>query len=169
MAIKEGLETWQLNFSVEVQDEKVADKIFEAIQDLINNLGHTQWSGKMYHDLSMEKALETFRENKEEILAALPKEVVEAYYPDRVASSDDTVYRMRNYRAFGNGNDVKIITSDLSSDINLSSNMNTWHEEENGNDIANIDMLPDGFPEKESEEMGTVIQFPKAIESEEKE
>jgi hypothetical protein len=65
----------------------------------------------------MEKALETFRENKEAILAALPKEIVEAYYPDRVA-------------------------------------------------VGDIDMLPDMFKPKESEEMATVIQFPKTDECE---
>jgi hypothetical protein len=54
-------------------------------------MGHTQWNGKLYRDLEMEKALEVFRENREEILAALPPEVVEAYYPDRVAVGDDSV------------------------------------------------------------------------------
>ena len=43
----------------------------------------------MYRDLNMEKALEVFRENKEEILAALPEEVIQQYYPDRVAVSDE--------------------------------------------------------------------------------
>ena len=124
MAVVEGLEAWQLNFSVEVQDQKEADEIFEAIQDLINGMGHTQWNGKMYRDLSMEQALEVFRENKEEILAALPPEVVEAYYPDRVAVGDDSVIKTDNY---------------------LSNDMNTWHEEENGN----------------------VIQFPNIIRNEE--
>jgi|TARA_B110001454_G_C12686877_1_gene420561 hypothetical protein len=83
MAVVEGLENWQLNFSVEVQSEKEADNIFGAIQDLINAMGHTQWNGKMFRDLKIEKALQVFRDNKEEILASLPKEVVEAYYPDR--------------------------------------------------------------------------------------
>ena len=91
MAAVEGMENWQLIFSVEVQDHEVADKIFEAIQDLINGMGYTQWSGKMYRDLNMEKALEVFRENREGILAALPKEVVEAYYPDRVAVGDNVI------------------------------------------------------------------------------
>ena len=91
MAVVEGLETWNLHFGVEVQSEKEADDIFGAIQDLMNTMGHTQWNGKMYRDLNMEKALEVFRENKEEILASLPKEVVEAYYPDRVAVGDDVV------------------------------------------------------------------------------
>ena len=89
MAVIEGMENWQLNFSVEVQDEEAADVIFSAIQDCIDELGHTQWSGKMYRDLNMEKALEVFRENKEEILAALPEEVIQQYYPDRVAVSDE--------------------------------------------------------------------------------
>ena len=71
-------------------------------------MGHTQWNGKMYRDLSMEQALEVFRENKEEILAALPPEVVEAYYPDRVAVGDDSV---------------------------INSDMNTWDEAETGNVI----------------------------------
>ena len=83
MAVIEGLENWQLNFSVEVQSEKEADDIFGAIQDLINARGHTQWNGKMFRDLKIEKALQVFRDNKEEILASLPKEVVDAYYPDR--------------------------------------------------------------------------------------
>ena len=114
MAVIEGMENWQLNFSVEVQDEEAADKIFEKIQDVIDSMGHTQWSGKMYRDLNMEKTLEVFRENKEEILAALPKEVVEAYYPDRVAVGDDTIIKA---------------AADLDDD------MNTWHEEETGNVI----------------------------------
>ena len=114
MAVVEGLETWQLNFSVEVQGQREADKIFEAIEDLINGLGHTQWNGKMYRDLEMEKALEVFRENKEEILASLPPEVVEAYYPDRVAVGDDSVIKTDNY---------------------LSDDMNTWDEAETGNVI----------------------------------
>ena len=91
MAIIEGLENWQFNFSVEVQDEKVGDILFNAIVSVIEEMGHTQWSGKMYHDLNMEKALEKFRENKEAILAALPKEIVEAYYPDRVAVGDNVM------------------------------------------------------------------------------
>ena len=91
MAVTEGLENWQLNFSVEVETEHQADHIFEEIQKLIDELGYTQWSGKMYRDLNMEKALETFRENKEAILAALPKELVEAYYPDRVAVGDNVM------------------------------------------------------------------------------
>ena len=88
MATVEGLESWQLNFSVEVENGNQADIVFEKIQDLLNGMDHTQWNGKMYRDLNMEKALEIFRENKEEILAALPKEVVESYYPDRVAIGD---------------------------------------------------------------------------------
>ena len=91
MAILEGLENWQLNFSVEVQNEEVADILFNAIVSVIEEMGHTQWSGKMYRDLNMEKALETFRENREAILAALPKGIVEAYYPDRVAVGDDVM------------------------------------------------------------------------------
>tara|TARA_Y100001949_G_scaffold7006_1_gene5166 strand:- start:491 stop:868 length:378 start_codon:yes stop_codon:yes gene_type:complete len=89
MAVIEGMENWQLNFSVEVRDEEVADGIFGKVQELLDELGHTQWSGKMYRDLNMEKALEVFRENKEEILAALPEEVIQQYYPDRVAVSDE--------------------------------------------------------------------------------
>ena len=89
MAVVEGMENWQLNFSVEVRDEEVADGIFSKVQELLDGLGHTQWSGKMYRDLNMEKALEVFRENKEAILAALPEEVVQQYYPDRVAVSDE--------------------------------------------------------------------------------
>ena len=50
----------------------------------------------------------------------------------------------------------------VGDDTVIDSDMNTW----NGNDV---DMLPEMFPEKESEEMAKVIQFPKAIESEEKE
>ena len=83
MAVVEGLESWELHFSVEVQSEKEANDIFGAIQDLMNEMGHTQWNGKMFRDLKIERALQVFRENKEEILASLPKEVVEAYYPDR--------------------------------------------------------------------------------------
>ena len=89
MAVIEGMENWQLNFSVEVRDEEIADGIFSKVQELLDELGHTQWSGKMYRDLNMEKALEVFRENKEAILAALPEEVVQQYYPDRVAVSDE--------------------------------------------------------------------------------
>jgi|TARA_B110001454_G_scaffold218768_1_gene247829 hypothetical protein len=91
MAVVEGLENWQLIFSVEVESAEEADHIFEKIQNLLNGMGQTQWNGKMYRDLNMEKALEIFRENKEEILASLPKEVVEMYYPDRVAVGDDVV------------------------------------------------------------------------------
>ena len=135
MAIVEGLQSWNIHITVEVEDEVAANKIFDILQDTLNENGHTQWNAKMYRDLNMEQALEVFRKNKESILAALPDEVVEAYYPDRVAVGDDTV---------------------------IDSDMNTW----NGNDV---DMLPEMFPEKESEEMAKVIQFPKAIESEEKE
>tara|TARA_Y100001949_G_scaffold170457_1_gene171654 strand:+ start:312 stop:719 length:408 start_codon:yes stop_codon:yes gene_type:complete len=135
MAIVEGLQSWNIQITVEVEDEAAANKIFDILQDTLNDNDHTQWNAKMYRDLNMEQALEVFRKNKESILAALPDEVVEAYYPDRVAVGDDTI---------------------------IDSDMNTW----SGNDV---DMLPDMFPEKESEEMGTVIQFPQAIESEEKE
>ena len=135
MAIVEGLQSWNIQITVEVEDEAAANKIFDILQDTLNDNDHTQWNAKMYRDLNMEQALEVFRKNKESILAALPDEVVEAYYPDRVAVGDDTI---------------------------IDSDMNTW----NGNDV---DMLPEMFPEKESEEMAKVIQFPKAIESEEKE
>jgi len=43
----------------------------------------------------MQKALATFRENKEEILASLPEEVVEAYYPD---GKNDTLITDREER-----------------------------------------------------------------------
>ena len=33
MTIEQGLESWQLNFSVEVQDQREADEIFEAMAD----------------------------------------------------------------------------------------------------------------------------------------
>ena len=135
MAIVEGLQSWNIQITVEVEDEVAANKIFDILQDTLNDNDHTQWNAKMYRDLNMEQALEVFRKNKESILAALPDEVVEAYYPDRVAVGDDTV---------------------------IKTDMNTW----SGNDV---DMLPDMFPENESEEMGTVIRFPKTIESEEKE
>ena len=32
MAVVEGMENWQLNFSVEVRDEEVADGIFSKVQ-----------------------------------------------------------------------------------------------------------------------------------------
>ena len=83
MAIVEGLESWELHFSIEVETDKQAEHIFEEMQKLIGKMGYTQWNGKMFHDLKIENALRVFRENKEEILAALPKEVVEAYYPER--------------------------------------------------------------------------------------
>ena len=91
MTTAEGLESWNIHVSVEVEDEEEADGIFSAIQDCLEKLGHTQWTSKMYRDLNMEKALEVFRKNKEEILASLPREVVEQYYPDRVAIGDDVM------------------------------------------------------------------------------
>ena len=91
MAIVEGLQSWNIQITVEVEDEAAANKIFDILQDTLNDNDHTQWNAKMYRDLNMEQALEVFRKNKESILAALPDEVVEAYYPDRVAVGDDTI------------------------------------------------------------------------------
>ena len=108
MAIVEGLQSWNIHITVEVEDEVAANKIFDILQDTLNDNDHTQWNAKMYRDLNMEQALEVFRKNKESILAALPDEVVEAYYPDRVAVGDDSV---------------------------INSDMNTWDEAETGNVI----------------------------------
>ena len=108
MAIVEGLQSWNIHITVEVEDEVAANKIFDILQGTLNENGHTQWNAKMYRDLNMEQALEVFRKNKESILAALPDEVVEAYYPDRVAVGDDSV---------------------------INSDMNTWDEAETGNVI----------------------------------
>ena len=116
MAVVEGLQSWNIHITVEVENEVAADTIFNALQDTLNENDHTQWNGKMYRDLNMEQALEVFRENKESILAALPDEVVKAYYPDRFV-------------------------------------------------VGDIDMLPDMFTKNEPEELATVIQFPKTIES----
>tara|TARA_Y100001951_G_C11266351_1_gene255804 strand:- start:861 stop:1178 length:318 start_codon:yes stop_codon:yes gene_type:complete len=90
MAIVEGMESWMITISVEVENEYIADAIYEAIQHQLNEQGHTQWSAKMYRDLNTEKALEVFREHKEEILEALPDEVVAQYYPDRVSQGKES-------------------------------------------------------------------------------
>ena len=81
-------ESWRINFNLECQDEQEAESIFNAFQAYLEEVNFTHWSSKMFRDLKMEQALKTFRENKEEILAGLPQEVVEHYmglpdYPDR--------------------------------------------------------------------------------------
>lgn len=76
-------EAWRMEFTFEFQDEEEADAIFKAFTDSLEDMEFTHWSAKMFRDAEMEKALATFRENKEEILANLPPAVVEAYYPDR--------------------------------------------------------------------------------------
>ena len=76
-------EAWRMEFTFEFQNEEEADDIFKAFTDSLEEMKFTHWSAKMFRDAEMEKALATFRENKEEILANLPPAVVEAYYPDR--------------------------------------------------------------------------------------
>lgn len=89
MTVVRGLQTWQLNFSIEVEDEDQANCMFDLISNTLSDAGKTQWSGKMYRDLDMERALEVFRQHKEEILSSLPVEVVQQFYPDSVPVSDE--------------------------------------------------------------------------------
>jgi hypothetical protein len=76
-------EAWRMEFTFEFQDKEEAEEVFKAFADSLEEMKFTHWSAKMFKDAEMQKALATFRENKEEILASLPEEVVEAYYPDR--------------------------------------------------------------------------------------
>ncbi len=88
-------EAWRMEFTFEFQDEEEADNIFKAFTDSLEEMKFTHWSAKMFRDAEMQKALATFRENKEEILASLPEEVVEAYYPD---GKNDTLITDREER-----------------------------------------------------------------------
>ena len=76
-------EAWRMEFTFEFRDEEEANEIFEAFLSHLESINFTHWSARMVPDDALQKALVTFRENKEEILASLPEEVVEAYYPDR--------------------------------------------------------------------------------------
>ena len=77
------LESWRIEFNLECQDEQEAESIFNAFQACLAEINHTHWSSKMARDLNMEQALKNFRDNKEEILSKLPKEIVAHYYPER--------------------------------------------------------------------------------------
>ena len=80
-------ESWRIEFNLECQDEQEAESIFNAFQACLEEINHTRWSSKMFRDLNMEKALKKFRDNKEEILSGLPREIVEHYYPERKEES----------------------------------------------------------------------------------
>lgn len=76
-------EVWRMEFTFEFQDEEEAEEVFKAFADSLEEMKFTHWSAKMFRDDEMQKALATFRENKEEILSNLPPAVVEAYYSDK--------------------------------------------------------------------------------------
>ena len=84
---EEGHELWVIGFNLECQDEQEAETIFGLFQSSLEEINNTHWSAKMMRDLNMEEALKKFRENKEEILASLPDEVVDHYYPERKEES----------------------------------------------------------------------------------
>ncbi len=88
-SIPDERESWRMEFTLECRDEEEANEIFEAFTASLEDINFTHWSAKMARDLNMEAALRTFRENKDEILASLPDEVIQQYYPDRVAISDE--------------------------------------------------------------------------------
>tara|TARA_Y100000758_G_scaffold282577_1_gene230844 strand:+ start:511 stop:903 length:393 start_codon:yes stop_codon:yes gene_type:complete len=88
-SIPDERESWRMEFTLECRDEEEANEIFEAFTASLEDINFTHWSAKMARDLNMEAALKKFRENKDEILASLPDEVVQQYYPDRVAISDE--------------------------------------------------------------------------------
>jgi hypothetical protein len=48
MAEVEGLENWQFNFSVEVENRVDAINIFDVLQDAINIMGYRSMNGKMF-------------------------------------------------------------------------------------------------------------------------
>jgi hypothetical protein len=75
-------EAWRMEFTFEFRDEEEANEIFEAFLSHLESINFTHWSARMVPDDALQKALVTFRENKEDILANLPPAVVEAYYPD---------------------------------------------------------------------------------------
>ena len=76
-------ESWRMEFNLECDDEEEAEIIFNGFQSYLEEIHHTHWSAKMARDLNMEKALKNFRDNKDEILSRLPKEIVAHYYPER--------------------------------------------------------------------------------------
>tara|TARA_B100000586_G_scaffold240732_1_gene193711 strand:+ start:126 stop:437 length:312 start_codon:yes stop_codon:yes gene_type:complete len=86
-SIPDERESWRMEFTLECRDEEEANEIFEAFTASLEDINFTHWSAKMARDLNMEAALKKFRENKEEILAKLPDEVVEHYYPERKEES----------------------------------------------------------------------------------
>jgi|TARA_B110001454_G_C12370227_1_gene288124 hypothetical protein len=75
-------QAWRIDFRLECVDEHEAEIIFNAFQSCLEEIHHTHWSSTMGRDLNMEKALKSFRANKESILASLPDSVVEHYYPE---------------------------------------------------------------------------------------
>ena len=48
MAEVKGLENWQFNFSVEVENRVDAINIFDVLQDAINIMGYRSMNGKMF-------------------------------------------------------------------------------------------------------------------------
>ena len=86
-SIPDERESWRMEFTLECRDEEEANEIFEAFTASLEDINFTHWSAKMARDLNMEAALKKFRENKDEILASLPDEIVEHYYPERKEES----------------------------------------------------------------------------------
>jgi|TARA_B110001454_G_scaffold105761_1_gene99564 hypothetical protein len=75
-------QAWFIEFRLECIDEHEAERIFDMFQAALVEIKHTHWSSKMGRDLKMEMALKSFRDNKADILASLPKEIVDHYYPE---------------------------------------------------------------------------------------
>ena len=86
-SIPDERESWRMEFTLECRDEEEANEIFEVFTSSSEDIHFTHWSAKMARDLNMEAALKKFRENKDEILASLPDEIVEHYYPERKEES----------------------------------------------------------------------------------
>ena len=76
-------QVWRIEFRLECDDEEEAEVIFNGFQAYLEEIHHTRWSSKMFRDINMEKALKTFRANKESILAAMPDAVVKSFYPEQ--------------------------------------------------------------------------------------
>ena len=73
-------ESYTIIVSLECLNEAEVDEIMNGFVDQMDILDQTRWSVTFKRDLQMEQDLKHFRENKEEILASMPEELVQEYF-----------------------------------------------------------------------------------------
>ena len=90
-------ESYKIELSIEVLNEDELTEVTDGFIALLDQLDQTHWSMSVDRDLKTEEALKHFRENKEEILAALPDELVQEYYENGGTLPGDKVEKLERH------------------------------------------------------------------------